>query len=46
MRKVNAAGAGSAAPASHSRDRATRELVCLALILAVAVLLFRIANAL
>jgi hypothetical protein len=44
MRKVDAAGAGSAASAPRSRDRASRELVCLALILAAAVLLLRIAS--
>jgi len=43
MRKVDAA-ARPAAPAASGRNRASRELVCLALILAVAVLLFRIAS--
>jgi hypothetical protein len=46
MRKVDAANAISAPSASQSRDRASRGLVCLALILAVAVLLFRIASTL
>jgi hypothetical protein len=46
MRKVDAASARSAPSVSQSRDRASRELVCLALILAVAVLLFRIVGSL
>jgi len=44
MRKSDAAGAGSASSASRGRDRASRELVCLALILAVGALLLRIAS--
>jgi hypothetical protein len=46
MRKIDATGAGSASSAAQSRDRASRELVCLALILAVGALLLRIASAL
>jgi len=45
MRKVDATSA-TGAPAAQSRERASRELVCLALILAVAVLLFRIVSSL
>jgi len=45
MRKVDAASR-RAVPAERGRTRASRELVCLALILAVAVLLFRIASTL
>jgi len=43
MRKVDAAFARSAAPA-ETRHRAGREVVCLALILALAALLCRIAS--
>jgi hypothetical protein len=46
MRKTDAAVERSATPAEASRVRASRELVCLALILAVAVLLLRIASTL
>jgi hypothetical protein len=43
MRKPDAAFARSATPTEVSRNRASRELVCLALILALATLLVRIA---
>ena len=43
MRKPDAAFARSATPTEASRDRASRELVCLALIVALATLLVRIA---
>jgi hypothetical protein len=43
MRKVDSANQSGAPSVLQSRDRASRELVCLALILAVAVVLFRIA---
>lgn len=46
MRKPDAALTRSAAPVPDSRDRASREVVCLALILAIAVLLLRIASTL
>ena len=44
MRKSDAALPTRAAPASHKQDRASRELVCLALVLALAALLCRIAS--
>jgi len=44
MRKPDAAFTRSAPPAPQSRDRASRELVCLALALALAALLWRIAS--
>jgi hypothetical protein len=44
MRKTDATFARSATPTSESRDRASREVVCLALILAAALLLLRIAS--
>ena len=48
MRKPDAAFSRSAPPVQdsgdHSRDHASRELVCLALILAVGALLLRIAS--
>jgi len=43
MRKPDAALARSATPAAETRERASRELVCLALIVALAALLWRIA---
>jgi hypothetical protein len=46
MRKTDAVVERSATSAAASRDRASRELVCLALILAVAVLLLRIVSTL
>jgi hypothetical protein len=44
MRKPDAAFAAAATPARERRYRASRELVCLALILALGALLFRIAS--
>jgi hypothetical protein len=46
MRKFDAATARRATSPEATRDRASCELVCLALILAIAVLLFRIASTL
>jgi hypothetical protein len=44
MRKTDAAVQRNATTPEASRDRASRELVCLALILAVSILLLRIAS--
>jgi len=46
MRRVDAASGRAAPTVAQRRDRASRELVCLALIVAVALLLFRIASTL
>jgi len=44
MRKPDAAFTRSAMPARQTRERASREVVCLALILALVALLCRIAS--
>jgi hypothetical protein len=44
MRKPDAALHGRVPPVSGNRDRASRALVCLALVVALTALLFRIAS--